>query len=83
MTDKLMNRYDALGSMTEYPQDYAEKWSRLALDFAIDARYSMAAKCREKAAHYSQVKINGTPAPIVGKMTIQKSKQKVIYLEVA
>ncbi len=82
MNDELIDRYDALCNLVEYPQDYAERWTMLANAFSIDARYSMAEKCRERAAHYSRVKINGTPAPVVGRMTLQTPRHKVVYLAV-
>lgn len=82
MNDLLMDRYQALSDMVEYPTNYAALWERLAIDFAIDSRFAMSAKCRHNAERYSKVKINDKPAVIVGKMEIKHGGDKVVYLEV-
>ena len=80
--DELMDRYQELSDITEYPVNYAELWSRLAIDFAVAARYSMSAKCRHAAENYSMVKINDKPRRVIQKTVISNRAGRLVYLDV-
>lgn len=82
MTD-LMERYDALNMMSEYPADYCERLNKLAAEFALAGRYSMATTVRRRAEHYSKVRIDGHPARVVRKTTIKTPHASIVYLDVA